>query len=129
MGNTLPPHLPPFVEAWNAGVYLANFPLWREAGVEAEAAWWLERKATSPVPLWRLGTQPIMHLIFGHDTFALDAKYNCQVSRLPSHRLISVLVPQLHPPRPAPTGYPRSPRSPSPSPAPRPALFSTGMVL
>lgn len=59
-------------------MYVVNFRQWLAADVPGEAAWWFERNALAPRPLWRLGTQPIMHLLFAHDTFLLDPSFNCQ---------------------------------------------------
>jgi lipopolysaccharide biosynthesis glycosyltransferase len=55
--------------AWNGGVWLANFSMWRERSVAEEAVYWL-RAATSHKgvkPLWRFVTQPLMFLLFSAD--------------------------------------------------------------
>jgi lipopolysaccharide biosynthesis glycosyltransferase len=76
--------------SWNAGVWLANFDMWRQRDIAKEAAAWIDRKNSFKglAPLWKLATQPLMYLLFnselGRKGSFLPPEWNCEIINLKS---------------------------------------------
>ncbi|KAI9008664.1 pectin lyase fold/virulence factor [Hyaloraphidium curvatum] len=63
--------------AYNAGVFAADAAKWAARDLNAEARALLEWNGGSE-PLWKLGTQPLMHLLFHHDTHMVGEGWNVE---------------------------------------------------
>lgn len=63
---------------FNGGVLLLDLRAWARANLTAEAEWWLARHAASSARagLWRLGSQPPLHLVLAGRWAALPAAWN-----------------------------------------------------
>ena len=69
-------HLATASPTFNAGVLLIDLREWRAANVTQEAEWWLEQHMRSPEGLWKLGSQPVLHLILHGRWAPLPERWN-----------------------------------------------------
>lgn len=76
---------------FNAGVFLVDLRLWSAQDLTAEAEWWMAQHSASPVGLWALGSQPILHLVLHGRWAALPPSWNLdglgRVAHMPQQTL------------------------------------------
>lgn len=66
----------PSERTFNAGLFLIDAARWQALGLTEEAVWWLRQNARSPSGLWKLGSQPPLHLILYKRWARLPSNWN-----------------------------------------------------
>ena len=60
--------------SYNAGVLGLNLKKWREKNLTDEVIYWM--RMNKQIPLWKLGTQPIIYIVTGDDWNRVDKRWN-----------------------------------------------------